>query len=83
MNENMIITDLQRFIVKNILAGDVILGPETALQNAGIDSFSLVEILLFIQEKYEIQVPDNQMLPDNFKSLTSLARMVSNLSLNQ
>ncbi len=83
MEEDMIITDLQRFIVRNILAGDVRLGPETTLQNAGIDSFSLVEILLFIQEKYEIQVPDSQMLPDNFKSLTSLARMVSNLSVNQ
>lgn len=81
MDENIIVTDIRKFIKVNILAGDAPLEAETTLQNVGIDSFSLIEILLFIQSKYNMLVPDDQLVPENFKSLASLARLVNKLSV--
>ncbi|HEY4154744.1 MAG TPA: phosphopantetheine-binding protein [Puia sp.] len=81
MDENIIIGDIKEFIEVNILAGNIKLDAETILQNAGIDSFSMIEILLFVQEKYNMLVPDDQLLPENFKTLASLSRLVNRLSV--
>ena len=81
MDENIIAADIKKFIEVNILAGNIQLDAETVLQNAGIDSFSIIEILLFIQEKYNMLVPDDQLVPENFKTLASLAGLVNKLSV--
>lgn len=81
MEENIIVSDIKKFIEINILAGNIKLDAETILQNAGIDSFSIIEILVFIQEKYKMLVPDDQLVPENFKTLASLARLVNKLSI--
>ena len=81
MDENIIIADIKGFIEINILAGNIKLDADTILQNAGIDSFSIIEILVFIQENYKMLVPDDQLVPENFKTLASLARLVNKLSI--
>ena len=81
MDENIIVSDIKKFIEINILAENIKLDAETILQNAGIDSFSIIEILVFIQEKYKMLVPDDQLVPENFKTLASLARLVNKLSV--
>lgn len=80
MEENIIIADIKKFIEMNILADGIKLEAETNLQNAGVDSFSIVEIILFIQRNYNISIPDSQLVPENFKTLLSLARLVNKLS---
>jgi acyl carrier protein len=81
MDENIIIADIKGFIEINILARNIKLDADTILQNAGIDSFSIIEILVFIQDKYKMLVPDDQLVPENFKTLASLARLVNKLSV--
>lgn len=80
MEENIIVADIRKFIETNILAADIKLEAETNLQNAGVDSFSTVEIILFIERNYSIVIPDDQLVPENFKTLESLARLVNKLS---
>ncbi len=79
MDENIIIAEIKKFIETNILAGDIMLEADTILQNIGIDSFSIVEIMLFIQQNYNILIPDDQLVPENFRTLNSLARLVNKL----
>ena len=79
MDENIIIADIKKYIETNILVSDIMLDADTNLQNTGIDSFSIVEIMLFIQQNYNILIPDNQLIPENFKTLRSLARLVNKL----
>lgn len=79
MEVNRIILDIQKFMETNILASGVKLEPETDLQNAGVDSFSTVEIILFIERNYSISIPDDQLLPENFKTIQSLATLVNKL----
>jgi len=47
----------------------------------GIDSFSTVEIILFIERKFGVAIPDEKLIPDNFKTLNALAAIVLELML--
>ena len=52
---------------------------DTDLKSAGIDSFSTVEILLFIERKYGTAIPDDKLIPENFRTLRTLASTVHGL----
>ena len=55
------------------------IGATTELQDAGIDSFSIVEIILFIERKYGVAIPDDKMVPENFRTLEALSQTVLGL----
>lgn len=79
MDANEIITEIKKYIETNILAEAVQIDADTDLKKAGIDSFSTVEIILFIERKFGIAIPDEKLMPDNFKTLRSLAATVVEL----
>lgn len=79
MNESTIIAEIKIYIQKNILAENVQIDAETDLKLAGIDSFSTVEIILFIERKFGVAIPDEKLVPENFKTLQSLAATVQEL----
>ena len=82
MDTNMIIAEIQQYIEKNILAQGVQVDAATNLKQAGIDSFSTVEIILFIERKFGVSIPDEKLLPDNFKTLEAIAVTVQGLMLS-
>ena len=79
MDANLIITEIKNYIEKNILAEAMQIDADTDLKKAGIDSFSTVEIILFIERKFGVAIPDEKLIPDNFKTLQSLAETVQEL----
>jgi acyl carrier protein len=76
MNTDIIINEIKNYIEKNILAEGVQIDGTTNLKQAGIDSFSTVEIILFIERKFGVSIPDEKLIPDNFKTIESLAAIV-------
>jgi acyl carrier protein len=81
MEVTVIIADIKKYIENNILSADVKIDAGTNLQQAGIDSFSTVEIILFIERQYGVVIPDEKLLPDNFKTLQALSLTVQELIL--
>jgi len=79
MDANIIIADIKQYVEKNILAEGLQLEATTDLKQAGIDSFSTVEIILFIERKFGVAIPDDKLVPDNFKTLQALAATVLEL----
>lgn len=79
MDEQTIIEEIKKYIEKNILDSSVKINADTDLKAAGIDSFSTVEIILFIERKYGTSIPDDKLVPENFKTLRSLASTVHGL----
>ncbi len=79
MEATIIIQDIKKYIENNILSADVKIDAHTNLQQAGIDSFSTVEIILFIERQYGVVIPDDKLLPDNFKTLQALSLTVQEL----
>ena len=79
MDPTIIIGELKKYIEKNILSGDVKIDASTNLKHAGIDSFSTVEIILFIERKFGVMIPDDKLIPDNFRTLQALSEIVQEL----
>jgi acyl carrier protein len=79
MESSIIIEDIKKYIENNILSADVKIDASTNLQQAGIDSFSTVEIILFIERQYGVMIPDEKLIPDNFKTLQALSATVQEL----
>ena len=53
-------------------------GPEDALfsSRAGFDSFSLMELVLRLEDTFDLSIPDEDLDPDVFQSVRSIARYV-------
>jgi acyl carrier protein len=50
---------------------------ETPLISGGIvDSFSMVSLKRFLENKYNIQIPDDKATPEAFDSVTKIAALV-------
>jgi acyl carrier protein len=79
MDQQHISEEIKKYIEKNILAASVKIDADTDLKAAGIDSFSIVEIILFIERKYGVSIPDDKLVPENFKTLGSLSNTVKGL----
>ena len=79
MDGETIIGDIKKYIEQNLLAEEVTIDATTELQDAGIDSFSIVEIILFIERKYGVVIPDDKLVPENFRTLQALSLTVMGL----
>ena len=79
MDTNIIIAEIKKYIENNILAETVQINADTNLKQVGIDSFSTVEIILFIERRFGVSIPDEKLVPDNFKTIQALAATVVEL----
>ncbi len=79
MDKETNIADIKKYIEENILSKEVKLDATTNLQRTGIDSFSTVEIILFIERKYGVMIPDHKLVPENFQTLEALSKTVQEL----
>lgn len=71
--------DIIHFLLNNIVAPETVLTPTTLLKDIGIDSFSIVEIILFIERKHGVVIPDEHLVPENFRTVQALATVVIGL----
>jgi acyl carrier protein len=51
MESRVIIEEIKTYLENNLLSADVNIDATTDLKQAGIDSFSTIEIILFIERK--------------------------------
>ncbi len=46
------------------------------LENNVIDSMNIMELVIFLEETFNIQIADHEILPENFDSVTQMADFV-------
>ncbi len=69
--------ELLKFIQKNLVDESMALTTQTPLQTeAGIDSMAMVEIILFIERKFNVTFSDEELNPEIFHSVEVLAEAV-------
>ena len=73
---------LCNFARTNFVAEGVKFDENSPLSEAGIDSFALVELLLYCERDLGVRVPDTHMTCQNLNSVATLARCVAELSRN-
>ena len=69
---------LRSFISENFLFGRPFeLTDDDSLQDAGIiDSTGVLELVTYLETKFEVSVGDEELLPENLDSVNRLARFV-------
>jgi len=63
---------ISAYLAKRFLAKGVKLEASIPFADFGIDSMTVVELVMFIEEEFGIVIPANQLTGDNLKSLESL-----------
>jgi len=65
--------ELCRYIESNIVDKSIQVQPDTTFEKLGIDSLSTIELVLFLERKFNITLPEQELIPENFISANSLA----------
>ena len=73
-----IITSIAKFIAEKILKqpGKVIAADEALISSGLIDSFSLMDLALFIEDTFGVRVEDTELNAETFDNLTQLAALI-------
>lgn len=75
-----VVSDVERFILDEIVQGtgvEAVDPGEDLLASGIIDSHGLMEVVGFIESRYEIVVADEDLVPENFESLSSIEGFVA------
>ena len=69
---------IQSYIVECFLLGDATdLEPEQSLLESGVvDSTGILELVMFLEETYHIEVADKEMVPENLDSIANISAFV-------
>lgn len=76
----VIAAKLCEFARTNFVAEGVEFDENSPLSEAGIDSFALVELVLFCERVLGVRVPDSHLTGDNLASMSALAQCISELA---
>ena len=71
---------VRAFLLENFLmgAGDQEIRDETSFMESHIlDSTGFIELISYLEEQFQIQVNDDEMVPDNLDSLSNVEQFVS------
>jgi len=73
--------ELRTFIIDNFLFGDASgrfsFTDDDSFQQRGIvDSTGILELVFHLQERYGIDIDDEELVPDNLDSVTKVAQFV-------
>ncbi len=71
--------ELRQFIIDNFLFGQGngnLKNDDSFLDKGIIDSTGVLELVVFLEEKYHIKIADRELIPDNLDSINNLIRFV-------
>ncbi len=67
---------IRTYIMENILLGSAdqsIADDDSFLEKGIIDSTGILELVAFVEDEFDIEVGDEELIPDNFDSIEKLA----------
>ena len=78
-----LITKLSTFLATDILKqpNRTILPDEPLISSGLIDSFSLMDVALFIEDNFGVRIEDTELNTDTFDNLTQLASLIESRQL--
>ncbi len=73
------ISTLAKFIAEKILKqpNKVITADEALISSGLIDSFSLMDLALFIEDTFNVRIEDTELNAQTFDNLTQLAQLIA------
>lgn len=68
---------VREYVIKEYVEDDAEIGYDTPLISGGIvDSFSMVSLKRFLENSYNISIPDDKATPEAFDSVNKIVELV-------
>ncbi|MBA4493462.1 phosphopantetheine-binding protein [Paenactinomyces guangxiensis] len=80
MENNM--KEIIKLKLNGILNRCVALNDDSDLFNEGIDSLSLIELIVALEEQLNIQISDDDLSRENFRSINSICNLLTSKYIN-
>ncbi|HVH82943.1 MAG TPA: phosphopantetheine-binding protein [Steroidobacteraceae bacterium] len=55
------------------------LPPDAALSELGVSSLKMVSLMLSVEAEFDLSIPQNEITPENFRSINSIDALVKRL----
>ena len=65
-------------LVRKKAAGGI--GADEDLHDRGLTSLDVVNLMLSVEDEFDIEIPQREMTPDNFRSIAAIERLVGRLA---
>jgi acyl carrier protein len=81
INEN--VADRVAALVRKVLDREEInkvVGADDDLRTSGLSSLGLVNLMLSVETEFDLKIPERDMTPANFRSVTRITELVAVLS---
>jgi acyl carrier protein len=56
------------------------LAPDAALSELGVSSLKMVSLMLSVEAEFDLSIPQNEITPENFRSINSIDALVTRLT---
>ena len=76
---DMVKKEIRNFIVETFLfgqGGDELSDDDSLLENEVFDSNGVLEFVLYLEETFDIEISDEELLPDNLDSINRLVEFL-------
>jgi len=74
----MSVDEIRSFVIETFLFGNPERLTDTTplLESHIVDSTGILEIVMFLEDRYGIRIEDNELTPDNLNSIEKIASML-------
>ena len=79
MNPSAVLNKVRAYVIENLLVGDEEAGfsdDQSFLETGMIDSTGILEVILFLENEFDLEISDEEMVPENLDSVASIGRFV-------
>ena len=79
MDHSAVLKKVREYVIENFLVGDEEAGfsdEQSFLETGLIDSTGILEVIFFLEEQFDLEIDDEEMVPENLDSVASIGRFV-------
>ena len=79
MNPGAVVKKVREYVIENLLVGDEeaeFSDDQSFLETGMIDSTGILEVILFLENEFDLEISDEEMVPENLDSVASIGRFV-------
>lgn len=70
---------IREYIQKEIANGREISNDESLLVAGVLDSLAVVKLVAYVENEFDVEIPDSDFDPDNFESVATITQLIERI----
>ena len=79
MSAEAVLKKVREYVAENLLIGEEEAGfsdEQSFLETGLIDSTGILEVIFFLEKEFDLEIDDEEMVPENLDSVANIGRFV-------